>query len=141
MVFRDGFKHKENAGGPLGAKHPAEIARLSQAACGRTPETAGLAAWAGVLASGASPMSVASSLAGAAEFASLFAGLSPAAAVSQFYENTFHSAGDPNGVSYWTGQIQNGTPMGGILLSFADSLQNRVATAGATHDGWVYATA
>jgi V8-like Glu-specific endopeptidase len=138
LGFSDSFEYKQDTLATIGDKDMSEAYRLYQAAFNRTPDVASLEYWTGDLDSGASPLQVAQSLAGSTEFYSMFAGLSAGAEVNLMYENVFHQAGDPAGVGYWTQQIQRGASMAQVLLGFADSLQNRIATAGATHDNWVY---
>jgi V8-like Glu-specific endopeptidase len=75
--------------------------------------------------------------AGRPDFPSTFAGWNTSAATNLLHEHDFHQGGDPDGVN-WTGQIQAGGSMSRGLLGFADSLQNRIATAGVTHDAWVH---
>ena len=69
----------------------------------------------------------------------MFAGLSASAATNLLDEHVFPQSGDPAGAN-WTGQIQAGGSMGEGLLGFANSLQNRIATGGATHDAWVHSS-
>jgi V8-like Glu-specific endopeptidase len=140
-AFSDSFENKLNTQTTIGDKDMSEVYRLYQAAFDRTPDTGGLEFWVGVLDSGASPSQVAQSMAGSAEFASIFAGLDARGETNLFYENALHRTGDPGGVNYWTGQIQGGASMGQVLLGFADSLENRIATASVTHDAWVYTNA
>jgi len=136
--FSDSFEHKRNMLPTVGDKDMAEAYRLYQTAFGRTADSGGLASWTGVLDSGTSVADVAAAFAGSAEFAATFAGLDAAGQVNQLYENTFHRGADAAGTRFWVGQLQGGMSMSQILLSFSDSQENRVATAGATHDAWVY---
>jgi V8-like Glu-specific endopeptidase len=136
--FSDSFEHKRDMLPTVGDKDMAETYRLYQAAFGRTADPGGLASWTGVLDSGTGVADVAAAFAGSAEFAATFAGLDAAGQVNQLYENTFHRGADAAGTGFWLGQLQGGMSMSQMLLSFSDSQENRVATAGATHDAWVY---
>ncbi len=140
VEFSDSFEHKQNSLSNIGDKDLAEVYRLYQAAFNRTPDQVGLQFWTGVLDSGTSPLAVAQDMTGTSEFASMFAGLDATAEVNKLCSNGLHRTGDPSEIAYWAGQIQSGTSMGQVLLAFADTLENRMATAGATHDAWVYTT-
>jgi V8-like Glu-specific endopeptidase len=136
--FSDSFEYRQDSQATIGDKDMSEVYRLYQAAFDTTPDEGGWEYWTGVLDAGASPLQVAQSMAASAQFSLMFEGLSAAGKVNLLYENTFHQAGDAAGVNYWTGQLNAGVSMGQVLLGFSDSLENRIATAGATHDGWVY---
>jgi hypothetical protein len=140
LDFSDSFENKLNTELTIGDKDMSEAYRLYQAAFDRAPDTAGQAYWVGELDAGTSPFQVAQRMTGTAEFQSMFGGLNATAEVNLLYSNALHRAGDSSGVNYWVGQLQGGAPMAQVLLGFSDSLENRIATAGATHDGWVFTT-
>jgi V8-like Glu-specific endopeptidase len=138
LDFSDSIESKLYTRATIGDKDMSEVYRLYQAAFNSTPDVGGLTSWVGLLESGQSPLQVAQDISESAEFKSMFAGPSPTAETNMFYENIRHSAGDPGGVRGWVGQIEDGASTGQVLLGFADSLENRVATASVTHDAWVY---
>jgi Domain of unknown function (DUF4214) len=75
---------------------------------------------------------------GSAEFQQKYGSLSVSDFVSQLYQNVLLRAGDPAGRQFWTGQLQQGASQASVLVGFSDGLENRVQTAGATHDDWVF---
>lgn len=136
--FAESPENLANTVGTIGDPHAAEAARLYQAAFGRAADGNGLAYWTSALQSGATPMAVAAGFTATPEFAQAYAGLSHANLVAGLYQNVLGRTGDPSGIAYWTAQLDAGRPVGGVLLGFADSPENRSATAGTTHDGWIY---
>ena len=138
--FSNSFEYREANLSTIGDKDISEAYRLYQAAFDRAPDTPGLQSWVGLLDAGTSPLQVAQDITATPEFRSMFAGQSTSAEISMLYENVFHRAGDPSGTSYWTAQLQGGASVAQVLLGFSDSLENRIATAGATHDAWVFTT-
>jgi hypothetical protein len=121
-----------------GDKNDAEATRLYQAALGRTPDRDGESYWASALANGTTPSQVAQGFISSAEFNQTFGTLSGDAFVSALYHNVLHRAPDAPGMQFWTNTLQQGTSEANVLVSFSDGLENRMQTAGATHDGWVF---
>lgn len=138
--FSDSFEYRIDNQSTIGDKDISEVYRLYQAAFNQTPDTTGLESWVSLLDTGTSDLKVAQDMTATPEFQSLFAGLSASAEINLLYQNVFHAAGDPSGSSYWVRQIQDGASMGQVLVGFADSVQNRIATASVTHDAWVFTT-
>jgi hypothetical protein len=136
--FSDSMENKADTSVNIGDKDRGEAYRLYQAAFNRTPDSGGLNFWTSQLDRGAAPVQVAQGFVGSGEFAQLFAGLDTTAFVDQLYQNVLHRAGDPGGEQFWVGQLSAGTSQAQVLLGFSDSLENRLNTSSATHDGWVY---
>jgi VCBS repeat-containing protein len=121
-----------------GDKNDAEAYRLYQAALNRAPDQAGQSYWSSVLANGATPSQVAQDFIASDEFGHKFGALSASDFVSALYQNVLHRAGDAGGQQFWTNALDQGTSRADLLVGFSDGLENRVQTAGATHDGWVF---
>jgi hypothetical protein len=136
--FSESFEYREFNLSTIGDKDIAETVRLFQAAFGTAPETSGLESWVSLLDAGTSPLQVAEDITATPQFQSLIAPLSASAKIDLLNDNVYHQAADVSGTNYWTAQLQGGAPIGEVLLAFADSLANRIATAGETHDGWVF---
>jgi ELWxxDGT repeat protein len=136
--FSDSIENKVNTSVNIGDKDRDEAYRLYQAAFNRTPDSAGLNFWTGQLDQGMTAAQVAQGFVGSAEFAQLVNGLGTTGLVDQLYQNVLHRAADAGGEQFWVGQLDSGTSRADVLLGFSDSLENRLNTSGATHDGWVF---
>ena len=121
-----------------GDKNDAEAARLYQA-LGRTPDQSGQSFWSSALANGTTSSQVAQGFISSPEFAQQYGGLNEADFISALYQNVLHRAPDAAGSQFWAGTLQPGDSRASVLVGFADSMENRMQTAGATHDGWVFA--
>lgn len=124
--------------GIAGDRDDAEIGRLYQAALGRAPEAGADQYWSAALDGGGSLTQLAQDFVGSAEFAQKYGAPGNAGYVGLLYQNVLHRPGDPGGVQYWTQALQSGASRANVLASFANSTENRVDTATATHDGWVW---
>jgi hypothetical protein len=116
----------------------AEVYRLYQAAFNRAPDAGGLTYWSAVLANGATPLQVAQDFVNSAEFQQDYGALGASDFVSMLYQNVLHRPADAGGLQYWTSALQQGTSKASVLVGFADSLESRIQTAGATHANWVF---
>ena len=58
--------------------------------------------------------------------------------VAALYNNVLHRAPDASGLQFWVNAMNQGTSQANVLVGFSDSLENRMQTAAATHDGWVF---
>ncbi len=121
-----------------GSQADAEATRLYQAAFNRGPDGAGLAFWSDQLGQGVPVAQVAQGFVGSREFAAAYGALDASGFVSQLYANVLHRAPDAAGQQSWVSALAGGSSRAQVLAGFADSNENRVATAGATHDAWVY---
>jgi hypothetical protein len=138
LNFSDSFENKENTISTIGDKDLSEAYRLYQAAFNRTPDQPGLAYWTGQLDNGTTPLQAAQSFLASPEFQQMYGGLDAMGQVNELYENVLHRQPDPTGEAYWVGQLNNGSSLASVLLNFSDSLENRMQTAAATHDSWVF---
>jgi predicted Zn-dependent protease len=121
-----------------GSQSDAEATRLYQAAFNRRPDDAGLALWSGQLHQGVAISQVAQGFVDSREFAEAYGGLDSSGFVTRLYSNVLHRAPDPAGQQGWLSALAGGASRVQVLAGFADSNENRIATAGATHDAWVY---
>ena len=122
-----------------GSQNDAEATRLYQAAFNRSPDAAGLAYWSGQLSQGSTVAQVAQGFVDSREFAAAYGALDSAGFVAQLYANVLHRAPDAAGQQSWLNTLASGGTRAQVLAGFAESNENRIATAGATHDAWVYA--
>ena len=103
----------------------APVVRLYEAAFGRLPDTAGLTYWAAQEASGASPLTMALSFTGSAEFASVHgASVNAADYIQGLYLNVLGRAADAAGLAYWVnalGATPTAVTEAAALQSFANS--------------------
>ena len=136
--FAESQENKANTISTAGNPNNAEVFRLYEAALGRAPDAGGQAFWSSSLSHGGTPPQVAQSLVGSAEFRQTFGNLSASDFVSTLYQNVLHRAADTAGLQFWTNSLQSGTSEGSVVVGFADSLENRAQTAGATHANWVF---
>ncbi len=120
-----------------GDKHDAEAARLYKAAFNRAPDAPGLANARAVLAHGATPEQVAQGFADSGEFQRAYGNMSPADFVAQLYRNVLGREADAGGKAQFVGALNAGYSRGFVLAALSESDENRIGTAGATHDGWV----
>jgi hypothetical protein len=138
LGFAESPENRVNTGSIAGDKNDAEAYRLYKAALARTPDQAGQLAWSSVLAGGATPSQVAQGFIDSAEFQQKYGGLSTQDFVSTLYQNALNRPADAAGLQAWTTALQGGMSKADVLVGFSDSLENRVQTAAATHDGWVF---
>ena len=120
-----------------GSRNDAAATRLYQAAFDRAPDAPGLSLWSGALKQGMSLEQVAQGFIGSQEFAGRYGALDADGFVTQLYANVLHRAPDAPGKQGWLNELAGGSSRAKVLAGFADSNENRIATAGATHDAWV----
>ena len=116
-----------------------EAYRLYNAAFHRTPDAGGLNYWTTALQTGTSPQQAAQDFLSSPEYTGQYSNLSNADYVTMLYQNVLGRAPDAGGDQYWQAQLNAGTSRAGVLLGFSDSLESRLNTGAATHDGWVFA--
>jgi hypothetical protein len=108
------------------------VALLYQAALGRAPDGAGLAFWeqtAATTPANQAALSLAPNFTHSAEFVAKYGPLTDAQFVNQMYVNVLDRAADSGGLSFWTGQMAQGTTREQMLTAFAVSAE---ATQNAT---------
>lgn len=138
LGFSDSQESKDLTRPTIGDKDQSEAYRLYQAAFNRTPDTTGLDGWTAALDAGSTPLAVAKGFTQSAEFGQLYGGLSNDSLVDALYQNALHRAGDAVGRTGWINALNAGASRAQVVLGFSDSAENRIGTAPATHDGWVF---
>jgi len=138
LAFSDAQENHQQTLPIAGSQRDAEATRLYQAAFDRSPDGAGLALWSGQLHQGIAIDQVAQGFVDSAEFAQSYGVLDSNGFVTRLYSNVLHRAPDPAGQQGWLNALTGGASRAHVLAGFADSNENRIATAGATHDAWVY---
>ena len=138
LAFSDSRENHQQTLPTAGSRADAEATRLYQAAFNRSPDAAGLALWSGQLSQGVAVDQVAQGFVGSTEFAATYGALDANAFVTQLYANVLHRAPDAPGLQSWLGSLASGSSRAHVMAGFADSNENRIATAGITHDAWVY---
>lgn len=136
--FANSFENVHNTIKVTGDTEYGVAYRLYEAALDRVPELSGLNYWYNLLESGVSNSAVAQGFINSPEFQGKYGGLDNAGFVAQLYENVLDRPGDVAGLQYWQNQLASGASRADVLFSFADSLENRIQTAEATHDNWIY---
>jgi len=138
LAFSDSQENHRQSLPITGSQSDAEATRLYQAAFNRAPDGAGLALWSGQLHGGVAVNQVAQNLVDSREFAQSYGVLDPNGFVTQLYANVLHHSSDAAGKQSWLNALASGGSRAQVLAGFADSNENRIATAGATHDAWVF---
>jgi Domain of unknown function (DUF4214) len=138
LAFSQSPEFKVRTLSTAGDQNDAEASRIYAAAFGRAPDASGEAFWSSQLASGATPMQVAQGFASSTEFQNDFGTLDASDFVNDLYENVLHRSGDPGGQSFWTNFLNQGGSKATVVAGFADSIENRIQTAAATHANWVF---
>ncbi len=106
------------------------VLRLYDAALGRAAEGSGQQYWIQALNGGMDAIEAAADFVSSAEFtASLGGDTSNTAFVSVLYANLRGTSATPEEVAYWTGQLDAGMDRPTVLLAFAQSDEQRAATA------------
>lgn len=136
--FAQSYENRANTRAIAGDKNDAEAYRLYQAGLDRTPDDGGDAYWSNVLSQGASPAEVAQGFMQSSEFQTKYGTLDNPGYVNALYNNVLNRDADAGGLQYWVNSLAQGGSRQQILADFADSLENRVHTAQATHDSWVF---
>ena len=121
-------------------REAASVARLYDAALDRRPDGGGLATWSAQLDAGASLRDVAARFIATPEFQARYGGLDAAGFVRAMYQNVLDRPADAGGVDHWAGLLDAGrTDRAGVLASFSESQEHRVALAPLIDDGIVLA--
>lgn len=119
-----------------------ELARLYQAFFDRLPDPAGMNFYLQQRATPRTLVSIAEELATSTEFVQTYGSLSSRQFVERLYLNVFGRPGEPAGVDYWTGQLDQGRTQGDIVVGFSQSPEfvklTKTASLQAAIDGAVY---
>jgi hypothetical protein len=118
-----------------------QLYRLYQAAFGRTPDVEGLGYWKNALEkNGLTLNQVGVEFLASGESKTLYGAQSDDAVfVERLYQNVLHRSADASGANYWTNNLKSGMKRADVLLGFADSIENRTATATAMDKGMAFA--
>ncbi len=111
--------------------------RVYNAAFKRAPDFGGLSFWTNFLDRGFTPTQMSEGFIGSAEFAQTYGGnLTNASYVDKLYQNVLGRAGEPGGVAFWNGVLNNGSlSRAQVLTGFSESQENKVALAGIIANG------
>lgn len=120
---------------------PGQLYRLYQASFGRTPDVAGFGYWKDVLETkGGTISQVARDFLSSAESTALYGANSDNAVfIERLYQNVLHRKPDSAGAAYWLDTLKTGEQRTNVLLAFADSAENKAATAAAAAAGMAFA--
>ena len=124
--------------GTAGDKFDAQATRLYQAAFNREPDRPGLQVVTDAMKNGATTEVIAQSFAASGEFQQTYGSQNNGDFVATLYRNVLHREADAGGKLAYTQKLDAGYNRGYALFSLAESLENRVSTAGVTHDAWVF---
>ncbi len=115
------------------------VYRVYQAAFNRTPDKAGIGFWMAAVDHGASLRDVEQGFMASAEFQAAYgANASDAEFVAHLYQNVLHRAGEPSGVDYWVGTLQQGVARVDVLAGFSESPENVSAVAAIIGNGFAF---
>ena len=106
-----------------------QVFRLYLAYFRRTPETSGIEFWMGQRKSGMSIEDISAAFAGSEEFRSAYGALSNSDFVQLVYNNVLGRNADGDGLTYWSGQLDEGLSRGRVMLGFSDSPEYRSQAA------------
>jgi hypothetical protein len=128
----------------LDADHAAaQVVRLYAAALDRLPDQAGLAFWITAAQHGQSLSGLASAVLASSECRARFGdGADDGAFVDRLYRTVLGRGGDAEGQAFWTDALDRGTSRADALVAFAESAENKAATAATIRGGiWVQSEA
>ena len=97
------------------------ISRLYQAYFLRQPDQGGYDYWLDILARGGEHGAMSDAFAGSGEFQSRYGSLGDAQFIDLVYGNVLQRSADPEGRSYWIGQLAQGVSRGAVMIGFAES--------------------
>jgi len=111
--------------------------RIYQAAFNRTPDSAGLKYWIGLMDAGVPLSAVSSAFIASVEFQRLY-GPKPTNElfITKLYDNVLHRAPDPGGYAYWLGLMSTGgVDKTSALINFSESNENQAGVIGVIQNG------
>jgi hypothetical protein len=121
-----------------GDNNNGEVYRIYETTLARAPDAGGGTYWASTLSAGGTVAQVAQGFVQSAEFQQDYGSLNTSDFVTALYQNSLHRSPDANGLQYWTAALQGGMSQATAIVGFADSLESRAMTSGATHANWVF---
>ncbi|HEX7132233.1 MAG TPA: DUF4214 domain-containing protein [Iamia sp.] len=106
------------------------MTRLYRAYFLRIPDEAGLKYWIGRKRAGTSLNTISQSFATSNEFRVKYGNLTNQEFVETIYDNILGRPGEPDGVAYWTGQLNSGAKnRGQVMVGFSESGEYKTAQA------------
>jgi len=138
LSFADSPEYISKSLGFAGDLHYGQAYRLYEAALDRTPDTAGLGFYVNLLQQGATLQDIAANFTASPEFAARYGTLSNAQYVDLLYENVLGRDPGQGELDFYTNLLGQGSSREAVLIGFSESVENRINTADATHDSWVY---
>jgi hypothetical protein len=105
------------------------IARLYSAAFDRLPKFDGLNFWIDSFKNGNSLVDIARKFNESPEFVDKYGPLTDREYVEQLFRNVLGREGEPGGIDFWEGHLDNATPRAKILAEFSESPENELKTA------------
>ncbi len=93
----------------------ADMLRLYRAFLNRDPDVAGSKYWIDTARLGANPDDMSWGFARSAEFQAKYGELSNEAFLAVLYQNMLGRPGEPAGVAYWLGEMENGLTQSGVV--------------------------
>lgn len=118
-----------------------KLYRLYQAAFGRVPDVKGFGYWKSAMESkGVSLDQVAAAFLDSAESKVKYGTSNDDSTyVGRLYQNVLHRGADSAGAAFWTSSLKSGVKRSDVLISFADSDENKNATAATAARGMPFA--
>ena len=113
---------------PLLTAGQKQIYRLYGAALNRAPDAAGLAAWANMLAGGASLASIAAGFVNSTEFKAAYGSLNNTQFATLLYNNVLHRAPDAAGLASWVAALAGGASRASVVTGFSESQEYQAGT-------------
>ena len=101
------------------------VGRLYLAFFRRLPDLSGFTYWIGERRRGVSISRIATLMSQSPEFARTYGPLDDAAFVDRVYRNVLERPADPDGLAFWTSELERGVSRGKVMVQFSDSAENR----------------
>ncbi|MFT8245229.1 DUF4214 domain-containing protein [Roseomonas sp. BN140053] len=138
LNFADSPEYIERNLGTAGDLDYGRAYRLYEAALNRTPEAGGVGFYVSRLQAGESLQEIARSFTTSPEFTGRYGALDSAKFVDLLYENVLGRDPIVTELKYYVDLLNQGVTRETVLIGFSESPENRLNTADATHDAWVW---
>ncbi|MBL6076361.1 DUF4214 domain-containing protein [Belnapia sp. T18] len=138
LNFAESFEFVTKNLGATGDTVYGQIYRLYGAALDRTPDNIGLPFWFNLRQGGESLESIALKFIESNEFQSLYGNTDNTQFATLLYQNALNREPDTIGLQTQVSALDSGLSREQLLVNFSESLENRINTAAATHDNWVF---
>jgi len=110
---------------PAFSAKKAPVIRLYWAYFKRRPDLGGLKYWIKQYEGGKSLQRISLQFATSSEFTNTYGSKNPTQFVTLVYENVLERAPEPDGLTYWTNKIVNGTSRGQVMTNFSESPEGK----------------